>query len=60
MGETVATTCPDCEGNGWVTDHESACYLAGECVGCGGVQAMCEPCWGTGRQEDIGSSGAQS
>lgn len=38
------TVCTLCEGRGWYTDHEEACFRAGQCVGCGGVQVRCDKC----------------
>lgn len=46
---TPADRCPGCDGDGYVTDHDNACHHAGQCVGCGGVQAQCQACSGTGQ-----------
>lgn len=34
--------CPTCNGDGWVIDHDEACYEAGDCIGCGGRQVRCD------------------
>jgi hypothetical protein len=46
--------CPVCVGRGWWSDHEPACYEAGECIGCDGVQTPCENCYGTGQVTEEG------
>ena len=43
--------CPECEGEGWTSEHDAGCYAHnedGECLGYCPVQAQCESCLGTG------------
>lgn len=54
--EVIKVKCPECQGDGWYTDHSDRHYQSGDSETCDEagcpVQRQCETCEGQGYTEE--------